>query len=89
MIKSLLSGTGDSTSVIIGNENPVLKDKDISLIVSNYSLGGNKKGKLAIIGPTRMDYAKVTARLSYFAESLSKMFNKPEQGQIPPADTEE
>ena len=25
-----------------------------------------------------MDYAKVTARLSYFAESLSKMFGKGE-----------
>ena len=30
-----------------------------------------------------MDYAKVTARLSYFAESLSKMFAKPEQPQLP------
>jgi hypothetical protein len=30
-----------------------------------------------------MDYAKVTARLSYFAESLSKMFAKPEQPTLP------
>jgi hypothetical protein len=35
-----------------------------------------------------MDYAKVTARLSYFAESLSKMFAKPEQAQLPAADPE-
>ena len=30
-----------------------------------------------------MDYAKVTARLSYFAESLSKAFAKPETKQLP------
>ena len=28
------------------------------------------------LGPTRMDYAKVTARLSYFADSLTRMFGK-------------
>ena len=38
---------------------------------------------IGVVGPTRMDYAKVTARLSYFAESLSKMFAKPEQSQLP------
>jgi len=32
-----------------------------------------------------MDYAKVTARLSYFAESLSKMFGKVELPQLPEA----
>ena len=29
-----------------------------------------------------MDYAKVTARLSYFADSLTRMFGK---GSFPPA----
>ena len=36
------------------------------------------RGVIGVVGPTRMDYAKVTARLSYFAESLSKMFGKGE-----------
>ena len=36
-----------------------------------------------------MDYAKVTARLSYFAESLSKMFAKPEQLQLADGQTKE
>ena len=71
MIKALLSETGDSTSVIIGNENPVLKDKDISLVVSNYSLKGGVRGKLAIIGPTRMDYAKVISTLDYLTACIN------------------
>ena len=41
------------------------------------------------VNQTRMDYAKVTARLSYFAESLSKVFSKPEQPQLPEAKSEE
>lgn len=80
IIKSLLSGTGDSTSVIIGNENPVLKDKDISLVVSNYSLGGSMKGKLAIIGPTRMDYAKVISTLDYLTGCINDVMGYDKKG---------
>jgi len=76
MLKNLLSETGDSTSVIIGDENPVLKDKDISLVVSNYSLGGGLKGKLAIIGPTRMDYAKVISTVDYLTACINDIINE-------------
>lgn len=75
-LKELINTTGDSTSVIIGNENPVLKDKDISLVVSNYSLGGGVKGKLAIIGPTRMDYAKVISTLDYLTACINEALGK-------------
>ena len=34
------------------------------------------RGVIGVVGPTRMDYAKVTARLSYFADSLTRMFGK-------------
>lgn len=75
-LKELINTTGDTTSVIIGNENPVLKDKDISLVVSNYSLGGSAKGKLAIIGPTRMDYAKVISTLDYLTACINEALDK-------------
>ncbi len=70
-LKELLSATGKSTSVIIGGENPVLKDEDISMVVSNYSLGGGIQGKLAIIGPTRMNYAKVISTLDYLTSCIN------------------
>lgn len=75
-LKEIIDKTGDTTSVIIGNENPILKDKDISLVVSNYSLGGNSKGKLAIIGPTRMDYAKVISTLDYLTACINEALEK-------------
>lgn len=46
-------------SVIIGEENPVEKMRDCSLVTASYNLGGKIMGVLGIIGPTRMDYKKV------------------------------
>jgi heat-inducible transcriptional repressor len=44
------------------------------------------RGVVGVVGPTRMDYAKITARLAYFAEGLSRIFG---QGQLPSGDKEE
>ena len=57
--------------------------------MTKFDIGDGLQGMIGVVGPTRMDYAKVTARLSYFAESLSKMFAKPETPQLPSADAEE
>ena len=44
--------------------------------MASYDIGDNMRGVIGVVGPTRMDYAKVTARLSYFADSLTRMFGK-------------
>ena len=69
--------------ILIGPENVSEALKDTSVVVASYDIGDDMRGLIGVVGPTRMDYAKVTARLSYFAESLSKMFAKPEQPQLP------
>lgn len=71
-LKQLMSTNSDSVSVIIGDENPVLKDHDLSMVVSNYNLGEGFTGKLAVIGPTRMDYAKAVSTLNYLINILNK-----------------
>ena len=65
--------------------------RDTSVVMTKFDIGDGMQAMIGVVGPTRMDYAKVTARLSYFAESLSKMFAKPDQKQLPQpeADTEE
>jgi len=67
-----------AVSVIIGDENPQLKDHGLSMVVSDYNLGNNLSGKMAIIGPTRMDYAKVISTLGYLSQNLRKL-NEPEE----------
>ena len=76
------------TKVLVGPENVADELKDSSVVVTKFDIGEGMQGMIGVVGPTRMDYAKVTARLSYFAESLSKMFAKPEQPQLPEADTQ-
>ena len=69
----------NGTKVLVGPENVANDLKDSSVVMTKFDIGDGMQGMIGVVGPTRMDYAKVTARLSYFAESLSKMFAKPEQ----------
>ncbi len=76
------------TKVLVGPENVASELKDTSVVMTKFDIGDGLQGMIGVVGPTRMDYAKVTARLSYFAESLSKMFAKPEQAQLPAPEEE-
>jgi len=74
-----------NVKILIGPENLAEELKDSSVIMASYDIGGGMQGVIGVVGPTRMDYADLAARLSYFAEGLSRMFGK---GEIP-APTEE
>ena len=67
-----------SMKIVIGPENVAAELKDTSVVVASYDIGDGMRGVIGVVGPTRMDYAKITARLSYFAEGLSRMFGKEE-----------
>ena len=70
----------ENMNILIGPENVNDALKDTSVVMASYDIGDNMKGVIGVVGPTRMDYAKVTARLSYFADSLTRMFGK---GELP------
>ena len=83
-LAQLPGAMGDSdTKILIGPENVSDALKDTSVVMASYDIGKGMRGVIGVVGPTRMDYAKVTARLNYFAESLSKMFGKGEPEQLP------
>lgn len=75
-IKELSGNTDDAVSVTIGAENPILAQHDLSAVSLNYSMGNNVKGKLAILGPTRMEYAKVVSTLRFLAECIDEYINR-------------
>ena len=68
--------------ILIGPENVNEALKDASVVVASYDIGENMRGLIGVVGPTRMDYATVAARLTYFAESLTRMFGK--NKELPP-----
>ena len=80
--------TGDAPmQILIGPENVNEALKESSVVIASYDIGDNMRGLVGVVGPTRMDYATVAARLSYFAESLSRMFGK--NNQLPPKEEKE
>ena len=64
--------------ILVGPENVAQELKDTSVVVTRFDIGDGMQGMIGVVGPQRMDYAKITARLSYFAEGLGRMFGKPE-----------
>lgn len=64
--------------ILVGPENVAEELKDTSVVVTRFDIGDGMQGMIGVVGPQRMDYAQITARLSYFAEGLGRMFGKPE-----------
>ena len=71
--------------IMVGPENVAQGLKDTSVVMTRFDIGDGMQGLIGVVGPTRMDYAQITARLSYFAEGLGRMFGK---NELPPASEE-
>ena len=67
--------------ILIGPENVKEALRDTSVVVASYDIGDGMRGLIGVVGPTRMDYAAVAARLAGFAEGLTRLFGKQE---LPP-----
>ncbi len=84
-ISSLPVPAGDSNvQFLVGPENVSQALKDTSVVMARYDLGDGMQGMVGVVGPTRMDYAQIAARLSYFAEGLGKLFSR----ALPPSSPE-
>ena len=46
--------------------------EDCSLVVSDYRCKNRPQGKLAVLGPVRMDYNRIIPALEYIADVLSE-----------------
>ncbi|MEY3934535.1 MAG: hypothetical protein RLZZ606_1134 [Actinomycetota bacterium] len=57
---------------IIGSENSVTEFSTSSLLLSGYSNHGTELAKIAVLGPTRMNYAKNLAAVLALSQLLSK-----------------
>ena len=72
---------GDGVRVLIGPENVAEELKGSSVVMASYDAGDNTRGLIGIVGPTRMDYSAVAAKLSALAAGLSRRLGG---GEAPP-----
>ncbi|WP_066636472.1 heat-inducible transcriptional repressor HrcA [Desulfolucanica intricata] len=72
LLCDLMSDIDDEgVSVRIGGEIKNEDIKDCSMITSAYQLDGKIIGRLGVIGPTRMEYAKTVSVVDYLTKNLS------------------
>lgn len=62
----------DNISVHIADDN---KNNDMSVVSAEISFGGDNKGSISLLGPTRMDYDKAASLLEYVANMINERFN--------------
>lgn len=62
--------------VIIGEENMIGAMKDCSIITSTYGSKDMNMGTLGVIGPTRMDYARLIPVVRYTSELISECLSR-------------
>lgn len=73
-LKKLATASDENgVSAKIGKENELEILNDCSLVTVNYSIGDKAVGKLGVIGPKRMDYAKVFASLDLISAEIDKI----------------
>lgn len=71
---------GTGLQVYIGDELPASSMKDCSIVTATYELGDGVKGTIGIIGPKRMDYAKVMDNLSSLRDKLEGTLKNKDSG---------
>lgn len=66
----------DGVLVRIGNENKFSGIQDCSMIQATYRLDGKTVGTLAVLGPTRMEYAKIISVVNFLHHYLKGVVEK-------------
>lgn len=74
-LASLLRNNGVEFTVRIGPENMMPEFSDCSVITATYRVGNNTAGTMGIIGPTRMNYARVVSVMNYMGRAISDMLS--------------
>ncbi|MGE0045759.1 MAG: heat-inducible transcriptional repressor HrcA, partial [Hyphomonadaceae bacterium] len=71
-----LAKAGDAVRIFIGSENPLFSMSGSSLIVAPYMNAERKVvGALGVIGPTRLNYARVIPVVDYTARVVGRVLD--------------
>jgi heat-inducible transcriptional repressor len=67
---------GEGTMIVlIGQEHSIQQMQACATVLASYGLGDQRRGTLAVIGPTRMDYPLTISAVNLVARSLSGLLD--------------
>lgn len=72
----IFSEAQSGIQVRIGSENSHEAINNCSLITATYAIGGQSLGTIGILGPTRMEYAKVISLLDHLSKDLETILTR-------------
>ena len=78
MVEIFNSGDAEDINVFIGDDDENSNLKDFSIITFKHTIGDKDLGTIGIIGPKRMDYAKVISVMKYISKKLNDNNNSNE-----------
>lgn len=73
-IDKILTSAFDGINIVFGKETDKFAITNSSMILTKYGMG-ETMGSLGIIGPIRLDYAKVIPYIEYFSQCVSRMID--------------
>ncbi len=68
--------TSDKVQVYIGSELGCPGMQNCSLVVSSFQIKHKPSGRLAVLGPARMEYRKIIPTLEYVSEVLNEVLDE-------------
>ncbi len=74
-LRELLQGLEEELDVKIGREIHLEEMQDCSLVYATYQLSDEARGKLGILGPTRMEYVQAISAVDLASELLSQIIS--------------
>src|SRR5690606_233562 len=75
-LSKLVMNAPDGIQVRIGSENSLEAIHQCSLITATYTINGQSLGTIGILGPTRMEYAKVMGLMDYLSKDLAVILSR-------------
>lgn len=66
----------DKIHVYIGEELGCVEMDNCALVVSSYRLKDKPQGRIAVLGPMRMEYQHIIPALGYVSEALTQVLNR-------------
>ena len=82
-LKELFEGASADGGYIIriGSENPIEDMSDCAIISATYNINDTCVGTIGVIGPKRMNYAKVISALEYIRNKINKRSEERDNGR--------
>ncbi len=63
----------NKVQIYIGHELAFSEMDDCSMVISGYQTSKGASGRIAVLGPTRMNYRKVVSALNYFSQLIREV----------------